>query len=302
MIEIPLIKCHGSGNDFLLIDELSGVRIAEDHKAILSRDLCNRHLGFGADGVLFLSHTTKGDCSMRMFNPDGSEAQMCGNGLRCAARYYCEQNNLQQVEIVTPQARLTCMHDSVRKGVPFYRTQIGPVSIDPTSLPATQKKPIVAQIIPELDDSIAWYGLSITNPHLVAIVDSERQSAIAHIGERARTLALFPEGINCSLISLKGDNDLFVTTYERGAGLTNACGTAMAASCFIATYTGARPANSTVTIHNPGGYVIAESSGVLGSMVWLAGNATFVYSSFCCYDPESGRMAGEPGRYRALVS
>lgn len=302
MTHIPLLKCHGSGNDFLLIDEYPKALIAEEHKAIFSRDLCHRHLGFGADGVLYISPSDAADCTMRMFNPDGSEAQMCGNGLRCAARYYCETySKKERVRIATPKAILQCYTDMTEQGVVYYRTEIGPTSMDPSTLPAQQSQPIQAQIITELDSHIQWYGISITNPHIVAVVDHTMQAKLADIGQQANRLSLFPEGINCSLISLLDEQTIFVSTFERGAGLTDACGTAMAASCFIAVHTQVMPATSTITIRNPGGKVFAESTGVLGEMVHLSGNASFVYKSQCDYNQHTGRLASDAGAYQQLI-
>ena len=302
MTNIPILKCHGSGNDFLLIDEYKKNLIAEEHKASFSRDLCNRHLGFGADGVLYVLPAEDADCKMRMLNPDGSEAQMCGNGLRCAARYYDDvYGQKKEISIETAKATLRCYKDITEQGVVYYRTEIGPASMDPRTLPALQSQAIRAQVIAELDSQIEWYGISITNPHIVAIIDGDTQPNLAEIGAKANHLEFFPEGVNCSLVKILDENTIFTSTFERGAGLTNACGTAMAASCFVAVYTKIMPANKIITIRNPGGKVFAESTGVIGDMVFLSGNASFVYSSQCEYNPSTGRLGSDAGAYQLLV-
>jgi len=100
-MKLKILKCHGSGNDFILINEYQGLEFSEQERITLSLTLCDRAGILGADGILFFQNSDKADGKMRMFNPDGSEAEMCGNGLRCIGRFACEQLGKDAVLIET---------------------------------------------------------------------------------------------------------------------------------------------------------------------------------------------------------
>ena len=233
------ILCSGSGNRFLLFDtlrsDLSGLNIAAFAAEELHR--------FGVDGLLLLTRDGRGRFGMRMFNTDGSEAEMCGNGIRCVARLARERYPEATGErfAVTSGGRddrITC-EEPIVGALPTFGAEI-PLSLHgddfPPSLPA---EGFVGQPVPELDEGLAFTFLQPGNPHIVALVapdsawlfgsdgrlDTRR---LAELGERAnRMRGVFPRGINVSLFCRLDEGRIFAATYERGVGITSSCGTAV---------------------------------------------------------------------------
>ena len=129
-----MIKCHGSGNDFLLIDQMNGeYSFTEEERATLALTLCDRNSELGADGILFVMNSEQSDARMRVFNADGSEASMCGNGLRCVARYVCEKLNKEEAVIETMKAHLQVKkQEDIFSEIPTYMVEISPISFQLT--------------------------------------------------------------------------------------------------------------------------------------------------------------------------
>lgn len=276
-MKLNILRCHGSGNIFLLADEYNGQNppVTEQQRAAISRTLCDHESGPGADGMLFCQHSQVADCAMRMFNPDGSEAEMCGNGLRCAGRYAAEHLHKTTVSVETPQAVLSVRQaEPLMSGIATYAADIGPVSSETASLPMqTTHKTFSNQLIPELSDQLRFTALSIPNPHLIAFVTQPDTAQLQLIGEQANTLPLFPNGVNVSFVSLLRENTLFVITYERGAGMTDACGTAMSAASACSVQQQHCQREHPIVVHHPGGMVHCT---VLQHKVILKGSVTFI--------------------------
>ncbi|WP_163529930.1 diaminopimelate epimerase [Halobacillus ihumii] len=279
---IEFIKCHGSGNDFILIDERSeAYSFSEQDRYDLSILLCNRVDGVGSDGILFVLDSTKAEARMRMFNSDGTEAEMCGNGLRCVARYIIEETGKQAVEIETDKAVLAVSQvDPIYPGIDTFSVAIEPVSFAVDSLPMnfSADEAIDAEV-PALSKDYRFTALSVPNPHIVAIVDEYQEEEFAAIGKKANQLPdVFPNGVNVSFMKLLAPNKVFVQTYERGVGLTNACGTAMSASSLVSTLHGGNDLDTPIVVINKGGLVncVVRQENERYS-IRLQGNATYVY-------------------------
>ncbi|MEO5346816.1 MAG: diaminopimelate epimerase [Magnetococcus sp. YQC-9] len=281
-MELPFIKCHGSGNDFLLIDEMvTPLAIDEATRSRLVTNLCQRDTGIGADGVLFHQTAEGADARMRIFNADGSEARMCGNGIRCLGRLTLEMSGLQEVRIAVMQGTLRLRRvEGFFPGVSACETEIGPISLDPATLPMVWSgDQVVREVLPSLSASLRFTALSAPNPHLSAPVEAVDREDLIRIGRLANGAhPLFPDGVNVSLRRVTGDDSLFVATYERGVGWTHSCGTAMTASTFAACLDGALPFGRSIRVFNAGGQVICTAlrapEGAAHSGL-LAGNATF---------------------------
>ena len=136
-MKLQFVKCHGSGNDFLLIDEYThALPLTDRERAQLTETLCNREAGLGADGILFFQKSEVADGRMRVFNSDGSEASMCGNGLRCVARYACTLLGKKKLQIETMKAILAVEETEALYGnIPTYKVEISPVSFKVEDLP-----------------------------------------------------------------------------------------------------------------------------------------------------------------------
>ncbi|KHE70678.1 diaminopimelate epimerase [Halobacillus sp. BBL2006] len=283
-MQIEFIKCHGSGNDFIMIDEMTkNYSFTEQQRKDLSILLCNRQEGIGSDGILFVMPSEKAEARMRMFNSDGTEAEMCGNGLRCVARYVIEKLRKTEVAIETEKAVLASSQVAeIYPGIDTFSVAIEPVSFEASSLPMTVKEEqVVDQVIPELSNERTFTALSVPNPHIISIMDEVLQDELLHVGKKANNLpAVFPKGVNVSFVKILEKNKIFVQTYERGVGLTNACGTAMSASSLVSTMLGPNELDTPIVVINKGGLVncVVKKTDERYS-IQLRGNGTYVYKS-----------------------
>ncbi|MBA2174437.1 diaminopimelate epimerase [Halobacillus locisalis] len=302
-MKIPFIKCHGSGNDFILIDEIEhNLSFTEEEREQLSILLCDRIDGVGSDGILFVMSSDKAEGRMRMFNSDGSEAEMCGNGLRCVARHMIEKTGKSRIAIQTEKAVLEVSQvEEIYPKIDTFSVAIEPVSFAPASLPLdVSENEIVDGWIPELSEKYKFTALSVPNPHIVAMVNKVDQEDLLEVGQKANQLpSVFPKGVNVSFVQVLEKNKIFVQTFERGVGLTNACGTAMSASSLVSTLLGPNELNQPIIVINKGGLVnCIVSKDQEGSFsIQLRGNGTNVFraildvndslDSFCLYGRET---------------
>ena len=297
-MQIDLIKGHGSGNDFLLIDEITNdYSFSEQDRVDLSRLLCNRDSELGADGILFVMKSQQADGRMRVFNADGSEASMCGNGLRLVARYICEMRQLQEAAIETMKADLKVSKQvEIFPNVPTYQVEISPVSFQVNDLPLQLNNPTLKnEKIPELSDTLLFTALAVPNPHLIAMVDMEQLET-----DRQRLLSekvngpndLFPDGVNVSFVKDLTPGNIYVRTFERGVGFTNACGTAMSASSLVTCLNGLNELENTINVYNNGGKVqciVHQANGEYS--IDLVGNATYLYKACVQVNLENGEFS-----------
>lgn len=286
ILKIELIKCHGSSNDFLLIDEITNdYSFSEKQRSELAQALCDRSTNLGADGILFVMKSERADGRMRVFNTDGSEASMCGNGLRCVARYVCELLNKETAIIETMKAELLVKKDTeIFPGIPTYLVEISPVSFQLTDLPLHLEKDILLnEKIPALSDQLTFTALAVPNPHLVTIVETEdiHSNVQKELSEKVNgPNNLFPDGVNVSFVKALEKGNIYVRTFERGVGFTNACGTAMSASTLVTCLNGINELEQPINVYNPGGSVrcVVHKENNRYT-IDLIGNATYVYQA-----------------------
>ncbi|MDF2534810.1 MAG: Diaminopimelate epimerase [Bacillales bacterium] len=289
MIEMNVIKCHGSSNDFILIDELEQSMFFEDkYRSDFALQLCDRSNGIGADGILFVQKSKTADGKMRIFNSDGSEAAMCGNGLRCVARFLSEKFGRSHfvVETMYSMHKVTKVA-SIFENMPSYSVEIMPISLDPAKLKMQiAEKNAIDQVFPALDMKLKFTAIAVPNPHFITFVqndaDFEKQEKIATFLNMDKTL--FLDGVNVSFIKELKKNHLYIRTFERGVGFTSACGTAMAASSYIYHLRQHKEINGEITVFNPGALVKCK---VNKDSIDLIGNATFEFTSKLRYSHEN---------------
>ncbi len=279
---LEILKCHGSNNDFLIIDEMTNPLFTEQQRSELALFLCNRENGVGADGILFVLGSEKFDAKMRVFNADGSEASMCGNGLRCVARYVCEKLSIQSAVVETMKANLVVNErESILGEIPTYQVEISPVSFELKDLPLTlNQQTLIDEPIHELSE-IKFTAVAVPNPHLIGIVtkDQIQSNVQKELSEKVNSPnKLFPDGVNVSFVKPLQEGSIFVRTFERGVGFTNACGTAMSASTLVSCLLGLNEFEQPVDVYNPGGKVRCVAHKVDDSFkIDLIGNATFTH-------------------------
>ncbi|WNO53554.1 diaminopimelate epimerase [Stakelama saccharophila] len=292
-MRLAFIKCHGSGNDFPLVDARE-IALDDAGWARVARALANRDGPVGGDGLLLLTPGGDGHAfGMRMFNPDGSEAETCLNGLRCTARLGFETTGLNaaQVRLKTSSAQ-AAMAEPIAPGVTSITTRAGPVTTDPGAVGLVGlAEAVIDAAIAGLPSERAFTALAIANPHLVAFVETVDEAELVALGDWCEAKpALIPNRINVSFASA-GSGGLFVRTYERGVGLTNSCGSAMAAATFAAGLTGRIAFGREIVVRNRGGLVRARAEApAAGGMVSVTGNATFLYDGVITVDPDSGAI------------
>lgn len=293
-MEIEIIKCHGSGNDFLLIDEISNdYSFTEKQRRDLTITLCNRETELGADGILFVMNSDKADGRMRVFNSDGSEASMCGNGLRCVARYVCELKDMSEAVIETMKADLAVRKDEdIFPEIPTYLVEISPVSFNVKDLPLhIDKETLLNEEIPSLSKELSFTAVAVPNPHLITIVENEviRSDIQKEISQFVNEPnELFPDGVNVSFVKALEPGQIYVRTFERGVGFTNACGTAMSASTLVSCLNGLNEIEKPVEVFNNGGKVRCVAHKQNDTFkIDLIGNATYVYRTKVKVDLDS---------------
>ncbi|MDQ0270484.1 diaminopimelate epimerase [Cytobacillus purgationiresistens] len=293
-MKLELVKCHGSGNDFFIIDEMSNqYELTDEKRAELARAFCDRSTDLGADGILYVLHSDQVDARMRVFNADGSEASMCGNGLRCVARYVCEKLSIEEATIETMKANLHVQNQpDIFEDIPTYLVEISPVSFELTDLPLhLEQESLVNGKIPTLSEELEFTALSVPNPHLVAIVEKEQigSNLQKEISEYVNgTNELFPDGVNVSFVKPLKKGHIYVRTFERGVGFTNACGTAMSASSLVTCLNGINDKETPIEVYNNGGKVrcvVHEQEGK--QSIDLIGNASYLYSCTVDVDVEN---------------
>jgi len=283
MNKLKFTKMHGCGNDFILIDDRADV-IQEGERGSLARFLSRRNFSVGADGVLYLCKPTTGslDLRLRIFNPDGSEAEMCGNGMRCIAKYIYEEGVVQsKILKVETLAGLIPLEVIVDDGgiVTGVRVFMGKPTFD--------KIDELFYVNAELRE-VRLTTLSLGNPHAVLILERFEGVDVDRIGKGIESHKAFPNRTNVNFVVIAGnDNDngkkgewkrkeseISVRTYERGIGETLSCGTGAAASVLALNLLGYVNIDEQVMVHTNGGDLVVE---VKEEGAYLTGPAEKVY-------------------------
>jgi diaminopimelate epimerase len=234
-ISIPFCKLQGNGNDFLLIDEMKGTLIPDEMKGEFAELYCDRRFGVGADGVLFLSAGTEGDLRMRIFQPDRSEAEMCGNGIRCFARYGFDQGYFTETCSIETLAGLLPVHVATdNDGTFMAQIQMPDPAFDCPGIPATGEG-VYQQTIAGLTVHAVNTGV----PHAVVIIDDLAAVDIRGVAPQIRHHPSFLKGANVNFVQVTGTDAIRIRTFERGVeDETLCCGTGATASAAVAHHLG----------------------------------------------------------------
>jgi diaminopimelate epimerase len=235
-MRVSFTKMHGLGNDFILID-CRRQALSEDGKELgsLSRKICHRRFGIGADQVLLLSDSEKADFSMRIFNADGSEVEMCGNGIRCIARYVWDRRlsrkRVLEVETAAGIIKPERAGDMVRvdMGIPVLDGRKIPVRLDGV----VRDFPLRI-----LDRKFSITCVSMGNPHAVIFIEDVAGLDVAKYGPVIERHELFPRRVNVEFVQVLSSRAVRMRVWERGAGETMACGTGASAAAVAANLNG----------------------------------------------------------------
>jgi diaminopimelate epimerase len=269
-------KMHGLGNDFVMVDCFEE-KLDEAALPDLARRACDRHFGVGADGVILAGPSDKADFRMRLINADGSEAEHCGNGIRCMAKLVYDRGHTQAERItVETIGRINVLDLSVRNGkVDTVRVDMGQPGFQRSVLPMTGDPGSEAVSVPLQvgDQTLEFTCISMGNPHAVTFVDDVHSYPVETIGPLVEHHAVFPRRTNVEFIHVLGPNELDMRVWERGASETLACGTGACASLVAAARTGR--SDRKATVHLPGGDLQIEWAE--DGRVYMTGPAVTVF-------------------------
>ncbi len=225
-------KMHGAGNDYVYVDCFDGNLPADS--AELSRQMSHRHFGVGADGLILIRKSDQADARMQMFNADGSEAQMCGNGIRCVAKYVydhglCRQSNLR---IETACGVLSLDLETSGGVVVSVRVDMGEPILQADQIPTTLPgDPVINRDLDVAGQRFVATCVSMGNPHCIVFVEEATDALVLDKGPLIETHEAFPERVNVEFVEVISPREVRQRTWERGSGETWACGTGASAVC-----------------------------------------------------------------------
>lgn len=221
-------KYHGAGNDYVYVD----ARAERKDWQLLARAISDRHIGVGGDGLIILLPSNIADVRMRIFNADGSEAEMCGNGIRCFVRFALEENirvavaDIVNVETAVGVLAVTPIWEDGQMN--RASVDMGAPRLQPAEIPLALKGdgPVMDHLLTVADDSVKITGVSMGNPHAVVFLQEDVAEYPLHrVGPQVEVHPLFPNRVNFEIVNVLDRDRLQVRVWERGSGLTQACGT-----------------------------------------------------------------------------
>ncbi len=287
-------KMHGCGNDYVYINGLEE-RIEYDKKPELVRCMSRRHFGIGSDGVIFINPSTEADFEMEMWNADGTHGEMCGNGIRCVAKYVYDHHMTDRTEIsVVSAGKVKYLKLQVKEGkVETVRVNMGAPVFTPSEIPVLmpEKKDMA------VDEPITVNGkeyrmtcVSMGNPHAVVFLEDVAGLEIEKLGPYFENHERFPRRINTEFVKVLDKSHVEMRVWERGSGETLACGTGSCATVAACVLNGLT--DTAVTVKLLGGDLLVEWDRK-ENLIYMTGPADTVYEgnwpdgALCC--PASGR-------------
>jgi diaminopimelate epimerase len=269
-------KMHGIGNDYVYVSTFEQKAPADPARLAIA--VSDRHFGIGSDGLILIGPSERADARMRMFNADGSESEMCGNGVRCVAKYIHDHGIARQPRVAVETGRGVLTLDLEVEGGQARRVRVdmgAPIlsaSEIPTTLPGDP--PVNAPLV-VAGRPLAITAVSMGNPHAVVYVEDVANFPVETLGPVLEHHPSFPRRVNAHFVEVLGPNEVQMRTWERGSGITLACGTGACAVCVAGVLTGRT--GRKVLAHLPGGDLELEWPGD-GQSVFMTGPATEVFS------------------------
>ncbi|MEM3797153.1 MAG: diaminopimelate epimerase [Candidatus Bathyarchaeia archaeon] len=271
---ISFWKMHGLGNDYVVIDNRSGL-LNEGELSSLAVRLCERRFGIGADGLLLIHPSQKAEVKMRIFNPDGTEAEMCGNGIRCLAKYCFENSLVQRTSfLVETLAGVRTLNLKIGNNnvVEYVKVDMGSPNFEADKIPIKWNGAFINKPLNVGDKTFYVTALSMGNPHCVIFVEDVKSYPVADIGPILEKHELFPRRTNVEFVQVVSNKKLKVRVWERSVGETLACGTGACASVVAANILG--KVGETVVVELLGGELTVEYH---GGVVFMEGPAEKVF-------------------------
>lgn len=245
-------KMHGLGNDFILVLSEQGL---PERAPELARQMCSRHFGIGGDGLVFVLPSERADVMMRIFNADGSEAEQCGNAIRCVAKFAYDRGIAKRTELAVETIGAGVQNVTVTLAdgkVDAVRVDMGEPVLDGSKVPTALHKPqIIREPIAVKDREFLFTAVSMGNPHCVIEVEDAARFDVETWGPLLENHPWFPNRTNVEFITVKARDEVDMRVWERGAGITLACGTGACAAVVASSLAG--KTGRSAVVHLPGG-------------------------------------------------
>ncbi|MFN3190492.1 MAG: diaminopimelate epimerase [Aureliella sp.] len=248
---IPFTKMHGAGNDYVYVDCFANSTPTDPSALAIS--MADRRFGIGGDGLILIEPEDGHDARMRMFNADGSEAEMCGNGIRCVAKYIYDHGiaTKDRLQIATGNGTLSLDIEAEGGKAKLITVDMGEPMLDAADIPTTLETPVVRRRLEFGSHEFEITCVSMGNPHCVIFVPEASDELVLGIGPQIERAEIFPNRTNVEFVEVISPSELRQRTWERGSGETWACGTGASAVCVAGVL--AEICNREVLIHLLGG-------------------------------------------------
>lgn len=275
---LKFTKMHGCGNDYIYIDG-ARERIPAEQKPELVRRLSDRHFGIGGDGVIFINPSDQADFEMEMYNMDGTRAEMCGNGIRCVAKYVYDKGLTDQTQIsVISAGRIKYLDLHVENGrVSTVKVNMGEPILKACEIPVLaedEKGEVIAEPIEIEGKSYRMTCVSMGNPHAVVFVEDVQDFPLEQVGPGLEKHPRFPKRVNAEFVKILDEETIEMRVWERGTGETLACGTGACAAAVACSLNGLT--KDTVTVKLLGGTLQIQWDKA-ENRVYMTGPATTVF-------------------------
>ena len=271
---IKFTKMHGLGNDYVYIDAISQ---NIERKSELAQFVSNRNFGVGSDGLILIERSTVADFKMTMFNSDGSQAEMCGNGIRCVAKFVYDKKMTDKTTLkIETLAGIKILELDVEKGeVKKVRVDMGEPILEAEKIPViSTENPVKNLVLTAKDKEFKFTCVSMGNPHAITIVEDTNKFDVKKYGEELEVNKAFPKRTNVEFVQIIDRKTIRMRVWERGAGETLACGTGACATAVACNLNGLT--DRKVTIELLGGNLEIEWNKE-NNHVYMTGPATTVF-------------------------
>lgn len=272
---IKFTKMHGAGNDYVYVNCFAAVDLGDVPE--LARAMSDRHFGIGGDGLVLICPSERADARMRMYNADGSEAEMCGNAVRCVAKFVYDHGiaTKDELTIETGRGVLTLQCFTTNGKVDRVRVNMAEPILVSSEIPTTLTgDPPVKVPLEVAGQNLEVTCVSMGNPHAVTFVDEVNDDWVLNVGPKVEVHEAFPRKINAEFIQVVSPSEIVMRVWERGSGETLACGTGACASVVAGVLTGLLERK--VTVHLRGGDL--EIEWAESGEVYMTGPAAEVFS------------------------
>lgn len=274
-MKIPFTKMHGCGNDYIYINCFEHTI---DDPITLSQQISDRHFGIGGDGIVLICPSDEADAKMRMFNIDGSEGKMCGNAIRCVAKYVYDNNIVaKEVLKIETLSGIKTIDLFIENGkMTTAKVDMGKAILEPALIPVQSKEenPLINFPLQVEDISYHITTVSMGNPHCVVFVEDPMLVDLPLIGPKFEHHSFFPESVNTEFIAVTDRTTLHMRVWERGSGETLACGTGACAAVVAAVLNGYCDKDTDITVKLLGGNLVIRYT---DEGVFMTGPAVSVF-------------------------